>query len=203
MRIGELSSTSGVPVSTIKYYLREGLLPTGRLTSANQAQYDDHHLRRLTLVRALVDVGGLSIATVREVLEAVDASDSSAVRLVYDGITAVPPTDPDADAEQEALSFLSTCGLPAEPGSPATRSLVAVVATARRLGHSHFIDQLGVYADACRQIAEADVDRVMTHSSVEDVLEGVVVGTVLGDAAMVALRRLAQLQEYRRRSGSE
>ncbi|WP_086664451.1 MerR family transcriptional regulator [Lentzea kentuckyensis] len=203
MRIGELSSTSGVPVSTIKYYLREGLLPTGRLTSANQAQYDDHHLRRLTLVRALVDVGGLSIATVREVLEAVDASDSSAVRLVHDEITAVPPTDPDADAEQEALSFLSTCGLPAEPGNPATRSLVAVVATARRLGHPHFTDQLGVYADACRQIAEADVDRVMTHSSVEDVLEGVVVGTVLGDAAMVALRRLAQLQEYRRQSGSE
>lgn len=201
MRIGELSSTSGVPVSTIKYYLREGLLPTGRLTSANQAQYDEHHLRRLTLVRALVDVGGLSIATVREVLDAVDASDSGAVRMVHDGITAVPATDPDAAAEQEASSFLTSCGLPYEPDNPATRSLVAVIATARRLGHPHFTDQLGVYADACRRIAEADVDRVMRHSSVEDVLEGVVVGTVLGDAAMVALRRLAQLQEYRRQSG--
>ena len=110
-------------------------------------------------------------------------------------------TDPDAAAEQEAKSFLTNCGLPYEPDNPATRSLVAVIATARRLGHPHFTDQLGVYADACRQIAEADVDRVMTRSSVEDVLEGVVVGTVLGDAAMVALRRLAQLQEYRRQSG--
>ena len=30
MRIAELSNRSGVPVPTIKYYLREGLLPFGR-----------------------------------------------------------------------------------------------------------------------------------------------------------------------------
>ena len=37
MRIAELSQTTGVPVPTIKYYLREGLLPAGELTSPNQA----------------------------------------------------------------------------------------------------------------------------------------------------------------------
>ena len=35
MRIAELSQTTGVPVPTIKYYLREGLLPSGELTSPN------------------------------------------------------------------------------------------------------------------------------------------------------------------------
>src|ERR1041384_6672744 len=77
MRVGELSKRSGVPVPTIKYYLREGLLPAGVLTSPNQAHYDDEHLRRLRLVRALMEVGGLSIATVREVLTAVDTRDES------------------------------------------------------------------------------------------------------------------------------
>jgi DNA-binding transcriptional MerR regulator len=62
MRISELSQASGVPVATIKYYLREGLLHEGQLTSATQAQYDQSHLARLRLVRALLGAGGLSVA---------------------------------------------------------------------------------------------------------------------------------------------
>jgi DNA-binding transcriptional MerR regulator len=40
MRIAELSRRSGVSVPTIKYYLREGLLPPGERTSPNQALYN-------------------------------------------------------------------------------------------------------------------------------------------------------------------
>ncbi|GMA88788.1 hypothetical protein GCM10025868_40380 [Angustibacter aerolatus] len=47
-----------MPVATVKYYLREGLLPPGTPTSRTQAQYDEEHVRRLRLVRALLDVGG-------------------------------------------------------------------------------------------------------------------------------------------------
>jgi DNA-binding transcriptional MerR regulator len=49
MRLSDLSAASGVPVATVKYYLREGLLPPGRLTAATSAQYDDSHLQRLRL----------------------------------------------------------------------------------------------------------------------------------------------------------
>ena len=72
MRISELSRVSGVPVPTVKFYLREGLLSEGVRTSPNQAQYDDSHLQRLRLIRALVGAGGLSLATTREVLRQVD-----------------------------------------------------------------------------------------------------------------------------------
>ena len=37
MRISQLSGEAGIPVATIKYYLREGLLHDGLLTSATQA----------------------------------------------------------------------------------------------------------------------------------------------------------------------
>ena len=40
MRISELSARSGVSVATIKYYLRERVLPEGERTSATQATYD-------------------------------------------------------------------------------------------------------------------------------------------------------------------
>ncbi len=72
MRISELSRSSGVPVATIKFYLREGLLPDGLRTSQNQAQYDDAHVQRLRLIRALVGAGGLSLAATKNVLRQID-----------------------------------------------------------------------------------------------------------------------------------
>ncbi|MGA4841850.1 MerR family transcriptional regulator [Streptomyces sp. G45] len=68
MRISELSRRSGVPNATIKFYLREGLLPPGRATSATQAEYDETHLRRLRLVRALISTRGLSVSAAKEIV---------------------------------------------------------------------------------------------------------------------------------------
>lgn len=72
MRMATLSKRSGIGVSTIKFYLREGLLPPGDRTQANQAQYDDGHLARLQLIRALSDVGRLSLAEIDTVLRVFD-----------------------------------------------------------------------------------------------------------------------------------
>src|SRR5690349_17506711 len=72
MRISELSRRSGVPVATIKFYLRERLLHDGELTSVTQARYDESHLARLQLIRALTGPAGLSLAKTREVLALID-----------------------------------------------------------------------------------------------------------------------------------
>lgn len=37
MRISELAKESGTPVATIKYYIREGLLPAGTPVNARQS----------------------------------------------------------------------------------------------------------------------------------------------------------------------
>ena len=47
MRISDLSRASGVTIPTIKFYLREGLLPSGDRTARNQATYEAAHVRRL------------------------------------------------------------------------------------------------------------------------------------------------------------
>lgn len=82
MRISELAARSGVPVGTIKYYLREGLLPPGRATSRTTAEYEDAHIERLRLVRALTDAGGLGIAAIRRVVEVIDAPPPSRLDLL-------------------------------------------------------------------------------------------------------------------------
>jgi DNA-binding transcriptional MerR regulator len=195
VRISELSRRSGVPVPTIKFYLRENLLPAGERTGRNQADYGDEHLRRLKFVRALVDVGGLSIAAVRDVIGALDSSD-----LVTHNVLGVvqrslgPADEPveDVKAHDQALAFLTRRGWDRMADDPAVRTLTGVLAAARELGHDRFFELLDRYADACEAIAGRDLDYVLRNSAVDDVLESMVVGMVLGDAALVALRRLAQ-----------
>ena len=53
MKMSQLCETSGVSVPSIKFYLREGLLPAGERTSATQAEYGPEHVERLRLIRAL------------------------------------------------------------------------------------------------------------------------------------------------------
>ena len=80
MWMSELSSRSGLPVPTIKYYLRERLLHPGEAVGATRARYDDSHVRRLRLVRALIDVAGMRLDDVRRVLTAIDDPDLSLPR---------------------------------------------------------------------------------------------------------------------------
>lgn len=72
MRLAELSRTAGVPRSTIKFYLREGLLPAGTLEAKNQASYGPRHLERLELIRVLRTVAGLSLEAVGRVTRELD-----------------------------------------------------------------------------------------------------------------------------------
>ena len=62
MRISELSERSGIPVASIKFYIREGMLPRGAATSATRAEYGDEHLARLRVIQALSDVRALPLA---------------------------------------------------------------------------------------------------------------------------------------------
>jgi DNA-binding transcriptional MerR regulator len=82
MRISALSERTGVPIGTIKYYLREGLLASGERTSRTTAEYDESHVERLRLVRALTDPGGLGIAAVRRIVDVLDTPDPARLDLL-------------------------------------------------------------------------------------------------------------------------
>jgi DNA-binding transcriptional MerR regulator len=209
MRIKELSLSSGVSVPTIKYYLREGLLPAGDLVSKNQAHYGDAHLRRLRLIRALIDIGGLTIAAVRNVLAAADAPDETVRKILYtaqESISGEPDLPRDeawAEAERNVAELVERRGWQVKPESRAWQTVVAVLVSARQLEHGVWTHKLDVYADACERIASADLDYVAGIPDVDAMLEGVVVGTVLGDTLVTALRRLAHQSESVRRLGSD
>lgn len=88
-----------------------------------------------------------------------------------------------------------------EAHSPGGESLAEVLVALRRAGHGGFVELLDDYADAAERIARADLDYVGRRVAREDLVESVVVGTVLGEAMFAALRRLAHVDVSARAYG--
>lgn len=208
MRIGELSRRTGVPVPTIKYYVREGLLPPGELSSPNQAHYDETHERRLRLIRALLEVGGLKVAAIAEVLGAVDDPSrplhkvlgAAADRLGGEGVAGDDAEADAANATVEAL--IARRGWHTHESNPAAADLARALAAMAWLGHGAYTELLDEYADAAELVARADLGYVDRRVAVEDRVESVVIGTVLGEAVFNAMRRLAHVDASARLYGT-
>ncbi|MGW1145893.1 MerR family transcriptional regulator [Streptomyces sp. NPDC002454] len=216
MRIGELSRSTGVPVPTIKYYLREGLLPAGELTHRNQATYGESHQHRLRLIRALLDVGGLRVAVIREVLAAVDDSGRSlhsVLGAASDVLIRPTPAQGSAETEPErdevltaararALELIARRGWRVQQTCPGVEALAVALAALDGVGLDGFAVVLDDYAEAAEAVARADLDFVSGRRTLDEVVEGVIVGTVVGEAMFAALRHLAQVDRSARMHGA-
>ncbi|MFS0732106.1 MerR family transcriptional regulator [Microbacterium sp. 1P10UB] len=191
MRISELASATGVAVPTIKYYLREGLLPEGERTSATQATYDDRHAQRLRVVRALIG-SGVSVAETRKVIAALDDPPADAHDLLGAAHAAVTPVvegERDLTAAEELVAHLGW-----RPGLCDETVLHAVATALDALTAVDFTvpdHVMPVYLSAMRDIARAEIEGVPTDS-VESAVRYVVLGSVMVGPLLLALRRVAE-----------
>jgi AcrR family transcriptional regulator len=74
MKISELSLQSGVPKSTIHYYLRQGLLHPPQKTGRTMAYFDSSHLERLSLIKRLRRDLRIPIAFLKQEVERLEAA---------------------------------------------------------------------------------------------------------------------------------
>ncbi|WP_399085324.1 MerR family transcriptional regulator [Streptomyces sp. BBFR2] len=212
MRLSELSEHSGVSTATIKYYLRERLLPQGRRITATRSEYDASHLRRLRLIRALIQVGKVPVATVREVLAAVD--DDSLGRTTRLGaalwaLPGAPEADPHAPTTREAQALVES--LLTELGwdfaraigslSPAYRALVTPLARLLELGYPVTVAELTPYARQMASVAGHDFDALEALPDDAERAETAVAAAILREPVLLALHRVAQEEESARRYG--
>ncbi|MFW5473073.1 MerR family transcriptional regulator [Knoellia sp. CPCC 206450] len=215
MRLAELSTETGVSVATLKYYLREGLLHPGRALSRTSADYDEGHVERVRLVRALSEVGGLSLARIRRVLEVITDPGTDRLHvleaaqrtLAPEG--AVPCDDPGAggsdgaheDASRErVLAWVERHGWQVDPHDPFVDELARAWEACDHAALGLDEERMDRYADHVEGVAEVDV-RSVPADPVRAVRH-VVLGTVLVDPVLVALRRLAQQHVSRGLQGS-
>ena len=197
MRISELSRATGVAIPTVKYYLREGLLARGDTTARNQADYGAAHAHRLHLIRVLREVGGLTVGQVAGVLAAID--DAGLSRHELFGVTQralAPPSAAPVPAEvtlarAEIDTFLAGLGWEVSAEAPARRALADALVALRKLGRDCGPEVFLPHARAVADIAEQEVSSVSAPRDRAVAVERLVVGTVVFEAALVALRRLA------------
>ncbi|MCX4582495.1 MerR family transcriptional regulator [Streptomyces sp. NBC_01481] len=208
MRISELSRRSGVATATIKYYLREGLLPPGRATAATQAEYGESHVQRLRLIRALIGVRGLTVSAAKDVLDALSevetdthellglvfgvwpasgAKDSAAKDSAKDG-------DPDSDTS-EVNALLAEMGWTVTEHNPARHVITQTLDTLRSLGMDYDWQNLVPYAQLAEKTAALDLDQLQDPAEPIEKAERAVLLTFLLEPALLALRRLAQEAE--------
>jgi DNA-binding transcriptional MerR regulator len=74
MPIGRLSVATGVKVTTIRYYEREGLLPTPQRTASDRRAYTGEDARRLRFIRRARELG-FETGDVRALLDLADHRD--------------------------------------------------------------------------------------------------------------------------------
>jgi DNA-binding transcriptional MerR regulator len=193
MWMAELAARSGLSVATIKYYLREGLLHPGEATGATRAKYDDSHVRRLRLIRSLTDVAGLRLETVGQVLGDMERAGSwhEAVGSAHTRLASIDGTPASEAGRRRVDELLDRQGWALGADSPQREVLARSIDALDVLGHPVSDDLLDLYSDAMRPVAAHEVGSVRSPDR-EVSAESAVIGTLLQEPVLLAVRRIAQ-----------
>ncbi|AOW94919.1 MerR family transcriptional regulator [Rhodococcus sp. WMMA185] len=186
---------SGIPLPTVKYYLREGLLMPGESTSATQARYSEEHVRRLGLVKALAGAG-LPLPRIREVLRLIDNPGDSLFEALGQAIGQLPPyldsADPAIEGEPfpRARAAIEKLGQVYDPRHVAVRQFDRALEALEEAGVPMTDERLEAYGKLVRGIAEIEIGQMPTDSSA-DAIRYAVLGTAIYEPVIAAMRRLA------------
>jgi len=201
MKISEVCRLCGVTVSAAKYYVREQLVHEGVRVGANQTSYDESHVRRLRLVRALIETGGLSIAAAKRVLSELDSSERSMYSVFQAaehaiGVGGASVAQPGSEVARGRIAALvAEWGWAATLDNPGLDFAARALDGYTSIGFDAPHEYLAAYADAAATIARADLLALATREHPDLIAELMVVGTVLGDALLAGIRRLALQNE--------
>jgi AcrR family transcriptional regulator len=166
MTISELSSLSDLPLSTIKFYIRESLVPGPKKTRGTRAYYDAGHLHRLRLIKKIQAEGNQPLSKIKEIIGMIEdgertrgkdrAEDSTAVK---DGIVT------------SAIQVFREKGY--EKATIA--DMVATARIGRSTFYKHFRDKKGLFIECVKQIIfkemkKGEPDEVDEIRDEEDIL---------------------------------
>lgn len=109
-KISEVVAKTGVPKSTILYYIKEGLLPEARKLKPNVHRYNDEHVERLRYIRYMKEEVGSSIEQIRAALGNANNSFSSSLSMIEPLMNTLSRIPADA-AHYTKTAFIEAFGL--------------------------------------------------------------------------------------------
>ncbi len=197
MLVSELADRADVPLATVKYYLREGLLPSGDATGPRRAEYDETHLRRLRVLRALREVGGAPVSALQVIVDAIEDDSRPSHEIfceIADALSPPLPDEaqrPDPDLHRSVEAAIDEVGWERiRPDAAARSRLEAVV----QLGGAELLtlnpEILGYYARLADELCRAEISLVDLTKDRQGVLEDMVVGEAVFGEILALFRRL-------------
>lgn len=199
MRISEVSRRSGVTVPTIKYYLREGMLPHGTPLSPRDAEYGEDHLERLEIIRNLREIAHLSIETIKRLLQAADNPDLPVPTLVgLAHAAALPQTDdppPDEQGLALATQFYGELGWAVPAQHPLFARTARLLSLLKANGAPSTPNGLQAYVQAVSPLTAVELGLTRTQGSRLLLVHDVVIGTYLGNQLLLTLHMAAQVSQ--------
>ncbi|MCC3279095.1 MerR family transcriptional regulator [Arthrobacter sp. zg-Y40] len=197
MQISQLVQQADVPLATVKYYIREGLLPAGRATSATRADYDENHLERLRLIRSLTVVAGLPLNRVKKILDVIDHPEGSVYEMLGTAIDALAGYLPGEDGPdrscpraEAALASLGSAYNASDDRMAAFAQLESALRAVEEVGMPADTERLRLYGDHLMAIARAEIEAMPTADP-DAAVQYAVLGTALYEPVLAAIRRLA------------
>jgi DNA-binding transcriptional MerR regulator len=217
VRIGELARRSGVPIATVKHYVREGLIAPTRKSGRTMSWYDPTLATRIRTIKELQQRQFLPLGVIREALsedaEAPDdlaAADAIARVLArHGGKRSRTRAEVIArGAHPRELDLLAAAGLAVMTGDdPQYRgddlALLSTLGAARRAGITAAMlpfDILEQYLAAIRALVAVELrlfrDGVIKRAGTGDVTKLTTAATKLSERLVVLVRRKLLLTTF-------
>src|SRR5512134_917083 len=108
LKMKDLEQATGVGRESIRFYIREGLLPEPERPGRNVAWYDESFVERISLIKRLQQERFLPLSVIKGIVGSAAAPSAAEVQALraLDG-KLVPPEDSAALRRQEKLSRLA------------------------------------------------------------------------------------------------
>ena len=110
LKIGEIAKKSGVPPTTIRYYVRQGLLPEPDKVNKSMAYYDERCIEKILAIRHLQERKYFPLSVIKNILRRMDQGLSlDEAEAIEDAVFGAQPVTP--DNVMDKAQFLEASGL--------------------------------------------------------------------------------------------
>ncbi|QBR75499.1 MerR family transcriptional regulator [Microbacterium sediminis] len=160
MKLRELAARTGVAKASVKHWIREGILPPGRLRNMTTAEYGEAHVERIRLITTLRTVFETPISQIRELTALLDDADVPLIdvmelsQVIASGLDREAPSGASEDA---LLAQVAAAAGWSPVRSRARAALAGALADVAASGLPYSPDYLVEVARALSTIAAHDV----------------------------------------------
>ncbi|UNK70573.1 MerR family transcriptional regulator [Microbacterium sp. H1-D42] len=197
MKLSELADQSATSTTTLKHWIRVGILPPGELKNTTTAIYDQRHVDRAKLILVLRDVYEASTTAIRALTDLIDTEGTTTLDVMNACQTFALGTPEDLASDPSYVEFserthelMRRRDWRGYPGA-AERGLTHALAQAAEVGLDYDVETLMEYADALEPMAGRNVAALGPTGSPDEVARRMLLAVNARARQLVAVSSLA------------